>query len=86
MKDIQADILAAAYAAVENAKLRGNRDVVALVIAQSVQEERDRANAHVAHAMDAIRKSGDGSVENIRSAAIDIVDRAARAIATGDAA
>lgn len=86
MKDIHPDILASAYAAVDGVGLKGNRDVLALIVAQAMQSERDRACAHVSRAKDAIRESGDGSVANVRLAAMGIVDAAVKAIVSGEAA
>lgn len=86
MKDIHPDILTSAYAAVDGVGLKGNRDVLALIVAQVAQAERDRACAHVAHARSAIRRAGDGSVANLRRAALDIVDAAISSIVSGEAA
>lgn len=84
MKDIPDDILQAAYAAAAASELRVSRDVLAVVIAQSVAAERNRAAAHSTAAVAAIRRTLDGDADRVLMSAIDIAMRADRAIRSGE--
>ena len=86
MKDIPDDILQAAYQAAAASELRVSRDVLAVVIAQSVAAERNRAAAHSDAAVAAIRSTLDGDADRVLISAIDIAMRADRAIRTGEPA
>lgn len=86
MKDIPDDILQAAYQAAAASELRVSRDVLAVTIAQSVAAERNRAAAHSAAAVAAVRSTLDGDADRVLISAIDIAMRADRAIRTGEPA
>lgn len=87
MRDIPHDIMQAAYAAVATSgiKLAGTakRDMVVLIVAQSIAAERDRARSHVDEARKRVRQSGDGEARRVIENVTTILDQTYRAVAEG---
>lgn len=88
MKDIPEEVLKAAYARLTASgfKKSSGRDVVAVIVAQAVMDERERATAHASTAKETFRNSADGSPELEVVAASSLFELIERNIRDGIAA